>query len=63
MSNDTKFVKIADIFITKGGRYFYIEGLLLNEDESESKRFEHKAIKHSTFVQKLDSLLKEYELV
>lgn len=61
--SDTKFTKLADIFITRSGRYYYIEGLLLDESESESKRFEHRSVKYSTFKQKLDSLLQEYELV
>jgi hypothetical protein len=55
--------KIAEIFIIKRGKYYYIEYLLLNEDESESKRMEYKALKYSTLKNKLDDLLKEYELV
>jgi hypothetical protein len=63
MLPETKFVKITELFLLKRGRYYYIEGLLLDELEYESKRFEWRAIKYSTFKQKLDSLLKEMELV
>jgi hypothetical protein len=55
--------KITEIFIYRRGKYYYIEYLLLNEDESESKRDEYRAIKYSTLKNKLDDLLKEYELV
>lgn len=57
------FTKVTELFITHRGRYYFIEGLFLDEQEFVSKRFEYKALKFSTFKNKLDSLLKEYELV
>lgn len=55
--------KIAELFIIKRGRYYYIEYLLLNEDETESKRMEYRAIKYKTFREKLDELLLNNELI
>lgn len=56
------FTKITEVFFYRKGRYYYIEGLFLDEQEFVSKRFEYKAMKYNTFKNKLDSLLKEYEL-
>jgi hypothetical protein len=53
---------ITEIFLYKRGKYFYMEYLLLNEDLTESKIIEYKAVKYSTLKSKLDELLKEYEL-
>ena len=53
---------ITEIFLYKRGKYFYMEYLLLNGDESESKRMEYKSIKYSTLKHKLDEVLMEYEL-
>lgn len=54
---------ITELFLYKRGRYYYIEYLLLNEDETESKRMEYKAIKYSTFKSTLDKLLEEFTLI
>jgi hypothetical protein len=54
--------KISEVFIFKQGRYFYIEYRLLNEEETEVKQETYKAIKYSTLLSKLNSLLKEHEL-
>jgi hypothetical protein len=56
-------MKITEVFIYKRGKYYYIEYLLLNEEETESKRMEYKAIKYKTFRAKLDELLLENELI
>jgi hypothetical protein len=53
---------ITELFIYKRGRYYYIEYLLLDEEETVSKHHEYKAIKYSTLKARLDELLKEYEL-
>lgn len=56
-------MKITELFCYKRGRYYYIEYLLLNADETESKRMEYKALKYATFKNKLDQLVLNYELV
>lgn len=53
---------ITEIFLYKRGKYYYIEYMLLNDKETESKFMEYKAIKYSTMKSKLDSLLTEHEL-
>jgi hypothetical protein len=53
---------ITEIFLYKRGRYYFIEYLLLDGEESVSKHCEYKAIKYSTLKAQLDQLLKEYEL-
>lgn len=53
---------ITEIFLYKRGKYYYIDYMLLNDKETESKFMSYKAIKYSTFKSQLESLLKEYEL-
>ena len=54
--------KISEIFIFKQGRYYNIEYRLFNEEETEVQEESYRAIKFTTLVSKLNSLLKEYEL-
>jgi len=55
--------KVTELFLYQRGKYYYIDYILLDEEESESKFETYKAVKYSTFKAKLDSLLKENTLV
>lgn len=54
--------KITEVFIYQRGKYYYIDYMLLNEDETESKFESYKSVKYSTFHNKLLQLLKEHTL-
>ena len=57
------FKYISDISIFTIDKYYHIEYLVLNEDESESKLVRYKAAKYKTFKEQLDKILKEYILI
>jgi hypothetical protein len=57
------YTKITEIFLYKRGKKYYIEYLLLNEEETASKAMFYNAIKYNTVKDKLDSILQEYILV
>jgi len=56
------FKYISDISIFTIGKYYHIEYLVLNEDESESKFIRYKAVKYGTFKEQLNLILEKYTL-
>ena len=54
---------ISDMNLYQANGYYVVEWLLVREDFTTSKHQTYRAKKYQTFVDKVNELLKEYEVV